>query len=64
MYTKRLVNMYANFWENMSTGFWFMDFASNWHDPGQSMPKGTESNKINHIFHADIGMFNQWLNAS
>ena len=31
MCTKRLVNMCQKFWENMPTGFWFMDFASN-HD--------------------------------
>ena len=34
---KNLVNM---------TGFWLMDFASNWHDPGQSMPKRPGFNRV------------------
>ena len=57
MCTKRLVNMCEKFWENMPTGFWLMDFASNWLDPSQRMHKWTRSNMINHDFHADIGMY-------
>ena len=40
-FTKRIVNMCAKFWENKLTDFGFMDFTSNWHDPGQSMDKPT-----------------------
>ena len=40
-FTKRIVNMCEKFWENKLTDFWFMDFTSNWHDPGQSMDKPT-----------------------
>ena len=31
---------------NMLTGFWFMEFTPNWHDPGQSMHKWPESNRV------------------
>ena len=43
MGTKRLVNTCAKFWENILNGFWFMDFTSNWHEPGQSKHKRSGS---------------------
>ena len=46
MYAKRLLNMCAKFSKNVLTGFWFMGFVSNWRNPGQSMHKQLESNRI------------------
>ena len=37
MCTKRLVKMCAKYWEILLTSFWFMDFASNWRNLGQSI---------------------------
>ena len=45
MCTKRFVNISAKFWENMLTGFRFMDFMSNRHDPGKSMQRNTRPNR-------------------
>lgn len=44
--TKRHVNMCAKFWKNMMISLWFMDYESNWHDPGQVMHKPPGSNRV------------------
>ena len=41
-----LVIMGAKFWENMLTGFWFMDLALNWYNPGRFIHKRLEYNRV------------------